>query len=52
MLYWISMVFGSIGAGAIIFALTSISLVIGVLVNSMIVLMAGPIVDKFIKDKN
>lgn len=42
------MVFAGIGAGAILFALTFVSLVIGGLVNAMIVLMAGPLVDRFV----
>jgi hypothetical protein len=35
----------------ILTALTFVSLVIGGLVNAMVTLMAGPIVDKIIKDK-
>lgn len=46
-----SMIFAGVGAGAILFALTFVSLVAGGLINSMIVLMAGPIVDKFLGEK-
>jgi hypothetical protein len=40
-----------LGAGLILAALTFVTLLIGVLVHAMIILMAGPIVDRFIKDK-
>ena len=49
MLYYFGMIFAGIGAGAILFALAAISAVIGGLVNAMIVLMSGPIVDRFVK---
>lgn len=39
------MILAAIGAGAILFALTFVSLVIGGLVNGMVALMSGPIVD-------
>lgn len=41
-------IFASIGAGAILFALTFVSAVAGGLVTSMIVLMAGPLIDKVV----
>lgn len=44
-MYWFGVLFATIGAGAILFALTFISAVIGGLVNAMIVLMAGPWID-------
>jgi hypothetical protein len=46
LLYYFGMIFAIIGAGAILFALPFVSAVIGGLVNAMITLMAGPIVDK------
>jgi len=42
------MIFAAIGAGAILFALTFVSAVAGGLVTSMIVLMAGPLIDKVV----
>ena len=42
--------FAALGAGAILAALTFVTLLIGVLVNSMAALMSGPILDKFIKE--
>jgi multisubunit Na+/H+ antiporter MnhG subunit len=46
--YWFGVLFATIGAGAILSALTFVSLLIGALVNSMIVLMCGPIIDQMI----
>lgn len=46
MLYWFGMLFAIIGATAIIFALTFVTLVIGGLVNGMVALMAGPVIDR------
>ncbi|HEU4762447.1 MAG TPA: hypothetical protein VFS74_09005, partial [Gemmatimonadales bacterium] len=46
LLYYFGMIFAIIGAGAILFALPFVSTVIGGLINAMITLMAGPIVDK------
>jgi hypothetical protein len=45
------MIFAGIGASAIIGALGLVSLVIGGLVNAMILLMAGPLVDKVLGKK-
>jgi hypothetical protein len=45
-MYWIGVLFAAIGAGLILGALTFVSALIGVLVNAMIVLMAGPLVDR------
>lgn len=42
------MIFAAIGAGAILFALAFVSAVAGGLVTSMIVLMAGPVIDRVI----
>lgn len=44
-------VFAGLGAGMILAALLFVTLLIGVLVNAMVVLMAGPIVDKVLKEK-
>jgi hypothetical protein len=45
MSYWIGVLLATIGAGLILGALTFVSALIGVLVNAMIVLMCGPIID-------
>jgi hypothetical protein len=44
-MYWIGVLLATIGAGLILGALTFVSALIGVLVNAMIVLMCGPIID-------
>ena len=44
-MYWIGVLLATIGASLILGALTFVSALIGVLVNLMIVLMCGPIVD-------
>ena len=45
-MYWIGVLLATIGAGLILGALTFVSTLIGVLVNAMIVLMAGPLIDR------
>lgn len=45
MLYWLGVLLAGIGATLILGALTFVSTLIGVLVNAMIVLMCGPIID-------
>jgi hypothetical protein len=45
------MIFAGIGASAIIGALTLVTLVVGGLVNAMIILMAGPVIDKLLGKK-
>ena len=47
-MYWFGVLFASIGAGLILGALTYVSLLIGVLIHFMIILMAGPLVDRFL----
>jgi hypothetical protein len=42
--------FAAIGAALILFALTYVTLLVGGIVNAMVVLIAGPVVDRFIKD--
>ena len=44
-------VFATLGAGMILFALTYVTLVVGGLVNAMVVLMAGPLVDRLLARK-
>ena len=51
MLDLIGRVLAALGAGMIITALAFVTLLIGALVNAMVVLIAGPVVDKLVKDK-
>jgi hypothetical protein len=44
-------VFAGLGAGMILFALTFVTLLVGVLVNSMVVLISGPLIDRFLARK-
>jgi hypothetical protein len=47
-MYWFGVLFGAIGAALILGALTYVSILIGVLVHFMIILMSGPLIDKFL----
>ena len=47
-MYWFGVLFAAIGAGAILFALTFVSLLIGAVVNAMAVLIAGPLFDRLV----
>lgn len=47
-MYWLGVVLATIGATAILSALAFVSTVIGGLVNAMIVLMCGPLIDNMI----
>jgi hypothetical protein len=51
MLYWIGVLLATIGASLILGALTFVSLLIGLLVNAMIVLMCGPIIDAMLRKR-
>jgi len=44
-------IFAALGAGMILFALVFVSLLVGGLVNGMVVLISGPVVDKLLKEK-
>lgn len=46
MTYWLGVLLATIGAALILGALTFVSLLIGGVVNAMIVLMSGPIIDR------
>ena len=50
MLDTLMVVFAGIGAALILFALTYVTLLVGGIVNAMVVLIAGPVMDRFIKD--
>ena len=47
-MYWFGVLFATIGAGAVLAALTFVSTLAGVLITSMIILFAGPVVDRFL----
>ena len=47
-MYWFGVLFASIGAALILGALTYVSLLIGVLVHFMIILLSGPVIDRFL----
>ena len=49
MIYWLGVLLATIGATLILSALAFVSTLIGVLVNAMIVLMCGPIVDRLLE---
>lgn len=46
----VRVLFTAIGAAAILTALLGVTLLIGVLVNAMVALMAGPLIDRIVKD--
>jgi hypothetical protein len=46
--YWFGVLFATIGAGAILAALTFVSALAGVVITSMIILFAGPVIDRFL----
>jgi hypothetical protein len=48
LMYWVMVLFASIGAALILGALTFVSALIGGLINAMIVLMCGPLIDRMI----
>jgi hypothetical protein len=47
-MYWLGVLLATIGASLILGALTFVSALIGVLVNAMIVLMCGPLIDNLL----
>jgi hypothetical protein len=46
--HWFGVLFATIGAGAVLGALTFVSLLVGALINAMIVLFAGPVIDRLL----
>ena len=44
-------IFAGLGAGAILFALTFVSILVGILVHGMLIIMAGPLIDAFFRKK-
>jgi hypothetical protein len=51
MSYWIGVLLATIGASLILGALTYVSALIGLMVNAMIVLMCGPIIDRVLSKR-
>lgn len=48
MSYWIGVLLATIGATLILGALAFVSALVGVLVNAMIVLVSGPMIDRLL----
>jgi hypothetical protein len=46
------LLFASLGAALILGALTFVSALIGVVITAMIILMCGPIIDRFLARRN
>lgn len=51
MFHVLELIFTAIGATLILGGLTFVSLVIGGLVNGMVVLLSGPVIDKMIEKR-
>jgi ABC-type microcin C transport system permease subunit YejE len=49
---FVEMVLAGVGAGMILLALAFVSALIGVLVNAMIALFAGPVIDRVLARKS
>jgi hypothetical protein len=48
-MHWFGVLLASIGAALILGALTYVSLLIGVLIHFMVILMSGPLIDRFLE---
>jgi hypothetical protein len=46
---WI--IFAAIGAAGVLAALTYVSILAGIIINGMIIIMAGPIIDGYLRKK-
>lgn len=44
-------IFATLGAGMVLFALTYVTLLVGAIVNAMVVLMSGPLIDRLVARK-
>jgi hypothetical protein len=49
---WLVILFASLGAALILGALTFVSTLLGVLITAMIILMCGPLIDRFLARRN
>jgi len=50
--HWFGVLFATIGAGAVLAALTFVSTLAGLLITSMIVLFAGPVIDRLLPGRS
>jgi hypothetical protein len=48
-MYWVGVLLATIGASLILGALTFVSLLIGGVINAMVVLMCGPLIDRVLE---
>ena len=48
MAYWLGVLLASIGATLILSALAFVSTLVGVLINAMIVIVSGPLIDRLL----
>jgi hypothetical protein len=48
MMYWLGVLLATIGATLILSALAFVSTLVGVLVNAMIVIVSGPLIDRLL----
>ncbi len=51
-MHWFGVLFATVGAGAVLGALTFVSLLVGALITSMIVLFTGPLIDRVLARRN
>jgi hypothetical protein len=49
---WLVILLAAIGAALILGALTFVSTLIGILITAMIVLMCGPLIDRYLARRN
>jgi hypothetical protein len=49
---WLVILFAAIGAALILGALTFVSTLIGILITAMIVLVCGPLIDRYLARRN
>jgi Flp pilus assembly protein TadB len=49
---WLVLLFASIGAALILGALTFVSALIGGVITAMIILMCGPLIDRYLARRN
>jgi hypothetical protein len=48
MMYWLGVLLATIGATLILSALAFVSTLVGVLINAMIVIVSGPLIDRLL----
>lgn len=47
----LGIIFASIGAAGVLFALTYVSILAGIIIHGMIIIMAGPVIDGFFRKR-